>query len=59
VQVSLAFGALIGGISVDRLGLASAMVLGGIFAIGCTLTIWRFGKEGTNTQTADGTACEA
>src|SRR5450830_1408443 len=59
VQVSLAFGALIGGISVDRLGLASAMVLGGIFALGCTLTIWRFGKEGTNTQTADGTACEA
>jgi len=59
IQVSLACGALVGGISVDRLGVASAMVVGGVFALGCALAIWRFGKERVSTQTADCTACEA
>lgn len=59
VQVSLACGALVGGISVDHLGVASSMVVGGLFALGCALTIWRFGKEQASVQTADSTVCEA
>jgi predicted MFS family arabinose efflux permease len=59
VQASLASGALIGGISVDRLGVVSAMVLGALFALGCTLTIWIFGKERAITQAAGCGTCEA
>ena len=44
VQVSLASGALLGGMAVDRLGVPSAMVVGGAFALGCALTIALFGK---------------
>lgn len=56
VQVSLASGALLGGMAVDRLGVSSAMVLGGVFALGCALTIALFGKQQPVKQAA---ACGA
>ncbi|MBF0779467.1 MFS transporter, partial [Streptococcus cuniculi] len=56
VQVSLASGALLGGMAVDRLGVSSAMVVGGVFALGCALTIGTFGKQPPVKQAA---ACGA
>ncbi len=44
-QVGLASGALLGGIAVDHLGVSSAMILGGSFALGCSAVIWRFGLD--------------
>ena len=59
VQVSLASGALLGGLAVDHLGVASAMVVGGLFALGCALTIGIFGKPQAATAAAGTSACEA
>ena len=59
VQVSLASGALLGGLAVDHLGVASAMVVGGLFALGCALTIGIFGKPQAATAAAGASACEA
>ncbi|MET0266834.1 MAG: MFS transporter [Duganella sp.] len=44
-QVALASGALIGGIVVDHLGVASVMVTGGAFAVAMALVMWRLGAE--------------
>ncbi|MFM9433768.1 putative MFS family arabinose efflux permease [Janthinobacterium sp. CG_23.3] len=44
-QVGLASGALVGGMAVDHLGVGSAMVVGGLFALGCTAVIWTFGRD--------------
>ena len=59
VQVSLASGALLGGMAVDRLGVPSAMVLGGLFALGCALTVALFGKPRAAAKADAGAACEA
>ena len=58
VQVSLASGALLGGMAVDRLGVSSAMVLGGVFALGCALTIALFGKPQASVKADAGAACQ-
>ncbi|WP_295999844.1 MFS transporter [Rugamonas sp.] len=44
-QISLASGALVGGVAVDHLGVSSAMVVGGLFAIAMALLIWRHGHD--------------
>lgn len=44
-QISLASGALVGGIAVDHLGVSSAMVVGGLFALAMAAVITRFGEE--------------
>lgn len=44
-QVALASGALLGGMAVDHLGLNSAMVVGGLFAVACAIAIWKFGHD--------------
>src|SRR5471032_2788579 len=44
-QISLAAGALVGGVSVDHLGISSALVVGGLFAIAMALLIWRHGHD--------------
>jgi predicted MFS family arabinose efflux permease len=44
-QISLATGALVGGVSVDHLGIPSALVVGGLFAIAMALLIWRLGHD--------------
>jgi predicted MFS family arabinose efflux permease len=44
-QIALASGALLGGMAVDHLGINSAMVVGGLFALGCALAIWKFGHD--------------
>lgn len=44
-QISLASGALVGGMAVDHLGVSSAMVVGGLFALACAVAIWRFGHD--------------
>lgn len=59
VQVSLASGASLGGMAVDRLGVSSAMVVGGVFALGCALTIALFGKPQASAKADAGAACEA
>lgn len=59
VQVSLASGALLGGMAVDRLGVPSAMVVGGLFALGCALTVALFGKPRAAAKADAGAACEA
>jgi predicted MFS family arabinose efflux permease len=59
VQVSLASGALLGGMAVDRLGVPSAMVVGGLFALGCALTVALFGKPRAAAEADAGAACEA
>jgi predicted MFS family arabinose efflux permease len=38
-QIALASGALLGGMAVDHLGINSAMVVGGLFALGCALQL--------------------
>ncbi|WP_317203811.1 MFS transporter [Janthinobacterium sp.] len=58
-QVALASGALFGGIAVDRLGVSSAMLLGGAFAVGCAAVIWKFGHERAVARRAGGAAWEA
>ena len=59
VQVSLASGALLGGMAVDHLGVPSAMVVGGLFALGCAATIALFGKPQAAKAAAGAPACEA
>ena len=44
-QVALASGALVGGLSVDHLGVPSAMTVGGLFALAMAVVIWAFGKD--------------
>lgn len=44
-QIALASGALVGGMAVDHMGLNSAMVVGGLFAIACAIAIWKFGHD--------------
>lgn len=44
-QVALASGALIGGIVVDHLDVASVMVTGGAFAVAMALVMWRLGEK--------------
>ncbi|SFM78126.1 MFS transporter [Rugamonas rubra] len=44
-QVALASGALVGGLSVDHLGVSSAMTVGGLFALAMAVVIWAFGKD--------------
>ncbi|MES2074330.1 MAG: MFS transporter [Pseudomonadota bacterium] len=44
-QVALASGALVGGLSVDHLGVSSAMSVGGLFALAMAVVIWAFGKD--------------
>jgi predicted MFS family arabinose efflux permease len=44
-QISLASGALVGGMSVDYLGVASAMVVGGLFAAAMAGAIALWGKD--------------
>lgn len=44
-QISLATGALVGGVSVDHLGISSALVVGGLFAVAMALLIWRHGHD--------------
>lgn len=43
-QVALASGSLVGGLAVDHLGVASAMLLGALFALACGAAIWVFGR---------------
>ncbi|HYZ17597.1 MAG TPA: MFS transporter [Candidatus Acidoferrum sp.] len=49
-QIALASGALVGGIAVDHLGIPSAMVVGGIFALATMATVWIFGSERTRSR---------
>ncbi|MDC8756093.1 MFS transporter [Janthinobacterium fluminis] len=44
-QIGLASGALLGGLGVDHLGVGSAMVIGGAFAVSCAAVIWKFGHD--------------
>lgn len=44
-QISLASGALVGGVSVDHLGVASAMVVGGVFALAMAAVIAAWAKD--------------
>lgn len=44
-QVALASGAGVGGLAVDHLGVPSAMVAGGVFALATAAVGWHFGRE--------------
>jgi predicted MFS family arabinose efflux permease len=44
-QISLASGALVGGLAVDHLGVSSAMIVGGLFALAMASVIAYFGQE--------------
>lgn len=44
-QLSLASGALVGGVAVDHLGIPSAMVEGGLFSLVTAAVIWTFGRK--------------
>lgn len=44
-QIALAGGALVGGAAVDHLGVGSAMVTGGAFAVATAVLVWHFGRE--------------
>ena len=44
-QISLAGGALVGGLAVDHMGIASAMFVGGAFALAMAAIIFKFGDE--------------
>lgn len=44
-QVSVACGALVGGVLVDHMGVASAMVVGGLFAVAMAIAIAVWGKD--------------
>ncbi len=44
-QISLASGALVGGLAVDHMGIASAMFVGGAFALAMAAIIFKFGDE--------------
>ncbi|HWW71284.1 MAG TPA: MFS transporter [Duganella sp.] len=44
-QISLASGALVGGVAVDHLGVSSAMVVGGVFAVAMAAVIAKWGKD--------------
>jgi predicted MFS family arabinose efflux permease len=44
-QISLASGALVGGVAVDHLGIPSAMVVGGIFSLVTAAVMVAFGRE--------------
>jgi predicted MFS family arabinose efflux permease len=44
-QISLASGALVGGLAVDHMGIASAMFVGGAFALAMAAIIFKFGTE--------------
>jgi predicted MFS family arabinose efflux permease len=46
-QIALASGALVGGLAVDHLGVPSAMIEGGIFALATAALMWGFGGERT------------
>ena len=44
-QISLASGALVGGVAVDHLGVSSAMVVGGVFAVAMAAVIAKWGED--------------
>jgi len=44
-QISLASGALVGGVSVDYLGVSSAMVVGGVFALAMAAVIAAWARD--------------
>ncbi len=44
-QVALASGAGVGGLAVDHLGVPSAMVVGGVFALATAAVGWYFGRD--------------
>jgi predicted MFS family arabinose efflux permease len=44
-QVALASGAGVGGLAVDHLGVSSAMLVGGVFALTTAAAAWHFGRE--------------
>ena len=48
-QVALASGAGVGGLAVDHLGVPSAMLVGGVFALATAAVGWHFGRERKHT----------
>ncbi|SEN25353.1 Predicted arabinose efflux permease, MFS family [Duganella sp. CF517] len=44
-QISLASGALVGGVAVDHLGVSSAMLVGGVFAVAMAAVIAKWGED--------------
>ncbi|MGV7209884.1 MFS transporter [Oxalobacteraceae bacterium A2-2] len=44
-QISLSSGALAGGLAVDHLGVSSAMLVGGVFALAMAAVIWLRGQD--------------
>lgn len=52
VQIALAGGALLGGVAVDHLGVASAMVLGGVLALAMAAVAGRWAHDGDQPATA-------
>jgi predicted MFS family arabinose efflux permease len=48
-QIALASGALVGGLAVDHLGIPSAMIEGGIFALATAAIVWIFSGERAKT----------
>ena len=56
IQLALAGGALVGGVAVDHFGVASAMLLGGVFALSCAVATWAFGRESAATLSVVGGA---
>ncbi|NGZ85547.1 MFS transporter [Duganella aceris] len=49
-QISLASGALVGGLSVDYMGVSSAMLVGGAFALAMAAVIFKWGSEDGKSQ---------
>ena len=50
-QISLASGALVGGVAVDHLGVSSAMVVGGVFAVAMAAVIAKWGEDDDKPST--------
>ncbi len=45
VQVALAAGSLVGGLTVDHLGISSVLILGGVMSVATAVIVWGFGHD--------------